>query len=307
MFFILSGFVITLSSRRLFESGTNRHNYILFIKRRFTRVYPIYIIITLIAFVLLFRLHDVRSLLWNIMLIQVFTQNQYVLGPSWSLSAEWFAYLLFPLILYLAYFYKNISWSILCFVLSFFVLLYISSHFSNFLNGIQTMKDTYGPLDKFRSFASVLRCFSEYLIGISLFKVYSFYQEKYSKFYHIATIPCVLLLLILLFVPNSDTFLVFLFAVLIISLSTDQGIIAKILSSKYIYILGEISYSLYLIHPIIIRLQATVYNKLNKLHVLYSTKISYLFFGLSLIFFSYLTHKIIEIPSRTYVKNKLNI
>ncbi len=307
MFFILSGFVITLSSRKLFESGINTQNYLLFMKRRFTRVYPIYLIITLIAFVLLLRLHDVRSLLWNLALIQVFTQAQYVLDPSWSLSAEWFAYLLFPFIFYLAYLYEGVLWIIVCFILSFFTLLFISSNFNIFLNSIQLLKDTYGPLDKYRGLASVLRCFSEYLIGISLFKVYSFYKEKYSILYHIATIPCVFLLLVLLFVPNSDTFLVLLFAVLIISLSTDEGFIAKILSSKYIYILGEISYSLYLIHPIIISSQATLYIKLNKFHFLYSTEISYLIFGISLIYFSYLTHKLIEVPSRTYVKKKLSV
>jgi peptidoglycan/LPS O-acetylase OafA/YrhL len=306
MFFILSGFVITLSSKKLFETGMKKSNYILFMKKRFSRVYPIYIIITIIAFGLLSRFQGIGALIQNIFLVQVFTSANYILGPSWSLSAEWFAYLLFPLFFYLVYLYQGKLWNLLCLIAGFLVLIFISTNFNPFLNGIQSITATFGPLDKFRFVAAVLRCFSEYLIGITLFKIYATYKEKYARYYGMAALACTVVLTILLFVPDSDVAIVLLFAGLIFSLSTDQGIIAKVLGSKYIYLLGQISYSLYLIHPIIIDIRARMYNTLYKFGISNSNTISYVIGFLCLIAFSYLTYKYIEIPSRNYLKSKLH-
>jgi peptidoglycan/LPS O-acetylase OafA/YrhL len=306
MFFILSGFVITLSSKKLFETGINRSAYILFMKRRFSRIYPIYIIVTLIAFGFISKFHGIGVLMTNALLIQILTGGECILRPSWTLSAEWLAYLLFPFFLRLAYRSKGIIWSVLCLIASFLVLLFIALHFNRFLNGAQEAKYTFGPLDKYLSVAALLRCFSEYLVGITLFKLYSSYKDQYGKCFKLGALPCTLLLIVLLSVPNSDFFLVILFAGLTFSLSTDEGVIAKTLGSKSLYFLGEISYSLYLIHPLVIDVQERIYGHLLKLNVLYSAIISYVIGGIGLIAVSYLTYTYIEIPSRNYLKRKLH-
>jgi peptidoglycan/LPS O-acetylase OafA/YrhL len=301
MFFILSGFVITLSSKKLFDDSEKESGYLLFMKRRIARIYPIYIIITLIAFGLLFKFKGVEALLVNVFLLQVLTPIDYIVGSSWSLSAEWLAYLIFPFLLAIVYKFKSEKWTTACVLLSFGIVLFISLNNSSFLNGFRPLPELNGRLDRFTGISAVLRCFSEYIIGISIFKLYAKYKDSYSKYYHYAALPCSLLLIVLLSFHNTDVALVLLFAILIFSLSTDEGPVANFFSSGPLYFLGEISYSLYLIHPVLLRVDKFFYKKLLINNEVY---IGSTFF-ITIILMSYLSYRFIELPSRDFLRNKL--
>ena len=112
MFFIMSGFLI-------FEHyggmENTRGNYVRFLIKRLARLYPLHLITLsfFVAFAILVHLgllhsaaaetrYNLMALPANLLLIQAWGVNSeltfnYV---SWSLSAEWFAYLMFPLVLY---------------------------------------------------------------------------------------------------------------------------------------------------------------------------------------------------------------
>ena len=301
MFFILSGFVITLSSKKLFDISTNSSNYLLFIKRRIARIYPIYLIVTIIAFALLFKFKGIEIFFMNIFLLQIFTPLDYIIESSWSLSVEWLAYLIFPFLLSIVYRYPQKKWTIICVFTSFCILLFISLNNSNFLNGFRALPELNGPLDRFMGISAILRCFSEYIFGIAIFKIYEKYKHNYSKYFNYIAIICSLSLIILLSLPNTDLLIVFLFGILILSLSTDQGIVANFFSSPILYFLGEISYSLYLIHPVLLRVDRFVYKKLLINNEVY---IGSTFF-ISIILISYLSYRFIEVPSRDFFRNKL--
>ncbi|MFC4444142.1 acyltransferase family protein, partial [Caulobacter henricii] len=107
-FFILSGFVLTHAYRQALEDG--QLNYRRFLAARFARVYPAHIAV--LGFVLVMvgagtligaefdrRLYNPLGLLTTVLLVHAWLPETVVAewnGPSWSLSAEWFAYLAFP-------------------------------------------------------------------------------------------------------------------------------------------------------------------------------------------------------------------
>ncbi len=109
MFFIISGFLIFEAYR---DKIGNAREYASYIARRFARIYPLHII-TLAFFVAVgiaghfgyvktggAARYDLSQLLPNLLLMQAWgvTRELSLNYVSWSLSAEWFCYLLLPLI-----------------------------------------------------------------------------------------------------------------------------------------------------------------------------------------------------------------
>jgi peptidoglycan/LPS O-acetylase OafA/YrhL len=112
-FFIISGFVIAINYAHKIDSiGT----YLQFLRRRLARIYPLHLL-TLAIFAiggtlalrygLEFDRPDYFSPKWlpeNLLLIHAWgtVPHRTFNGPSWSISAEFFVYLLFPLFAFLA-------------------------------------------------------------------------------------------------------------------------------------------------------------------------------------------------------------
>jgi peptidoglycan/LPS O-acetylase OafA/YrhL len=110
-FFVLSGFIITHVYLESLASP-NLSAVQIFLWHRFIRLYPIHItvlagLVAIVSFVGAagFALNNPQQwqwndLLWQLTLLQAWgvTRSPGWNVPSWSISAEWFAYLLFPLL-----------------------------------------------------------------------------------------------------------------------------------------------------------------------------------------------------------------
>jgi peptidoglycan/LPS O-acetylase OafA/YrhL len=112
VFFVLSGFILTLIYSKWFDTGVSRDSYFKFMRRRLARIYPLqaFMLVLIAGFVIMatFRHAQVANGLerfnWstlplNFLLIHAWgfdaeggTWNP----PSWSISIEFLAYLLFP-------------------------------------------------------------------------------------------------------------------------------------------------------------------------------------------------------------------
>ncbi|WP_419759121.1 acyltransferase family protein [Acidisoma sp.] len=116
LFFVLSGFVMALTYARLFRPVMTRAAYGKFLGARFARVYPLYLIATVVAFL---QVHYVfhgfiepgRALLSDALMVQNLGAGwacagcgDNLLAPAWSISTEAAAYLLFPVLVSIALF-----------------------------------------------------------------------------------------------------------------------------------------------------------------------------------------------------------
>ncbi|MET4763192.1 acyltransferase family protein [Bradyrhizobium ottawaense] len=107
MFFILSGFVISYSYP---SDARGVAAYSRFMIRRIARIYPLHLL-SLLIFVVLIGVGLERTarstpldFLYNLLLLQAWgvTDHLSFNSPSWSISAEFFCYLIFPLLMLLA-------------------------------------------------------------------------------------------------------------------------------------------------------------------------------------------------------------
>lgn len=107
VFFVLSGFILAYTHGDRFRDGLTVSNYLFFVRLRFARIYPVHLFMLLVVTLQLWLwrgfdpLSDtVCAFVANITLTQAWgtlagaAYNQ----PAWTISAEWFAYLLFPVL-----------------------------------------------------------------------------------------------------------------------------------------------------------------------------------------------------------------
>lgn len=97
IFFILSGYVIGLTTKSLEWSGVGAY-----LNKRFLRLYPIYILCLCSALLVTHHHYSAKEILSNLFFLQQVTADSlYEIGANWSLNYEVLFYLLFiPLAIY---------------------------------------------------------------------------------------------------------------------------------------------------------------------------------------------------------------
>jgi peptidoglycan/LPS O-acetylase OafA/YrhL len=248
LFFLLSGFVMALTYSARFRRAPGLHTYRLFLQRRFARIYPVYLLLT-VGFFTCSRLHLVhtafsfKTLLSNIFLLQqtgiglfspVLGTN--ILHAAWSISTEVVAYFLFPLLIGVTLFR---SWllagatAILC-VGSLIVVALFPGY--------------RGPLDLLDSHRvlPLVRCLAEFTFGLITWRVWPHlrFRASLTRFLDLA-LPVALA--VLCSIPSTDLLIVALFPVLILQICSPSSLLGLALGSRAAVRLGDYSYSLYLI------------------------------------------------------------
>ena len=137
VFFVLSGFILTyVYYNKFFINRVAFIDYWNFVVKRFAKIYPLHFLITLIFIPVLYIAKYIfnqitvniypDTLLHNFLLIHAWnmSENYSWNFPSWSISAEWFAYLF--LFAPLAYIYKirKLSFFLISFLMVFAFISY---------------------------------------------------------------------------------------------------------------------------------------------------------------------------------------
>ena len=315
IFFVISGFLIT--GIIITEIQQNSFSFKQFYTRRIKRIYPAFItVMALVSFVAsaIFIYNDFNKLRKTIELATAFLSNFY-LGLTqgyfdlsanenpvlhiWSLAVEEQYYLIFPLILILAYKkFREIKVLFIITLILFFILLTTSFIPANFYKEVLHQPNIY--------YLSNLR-FPELLVG-SLLAIYHNFSNKgqlSKQASNILAILSTLLLFSCLFLMNNDIafipgvtlILPCIFTALIIHTTSQNNIVKLCLSNKAIVFIGKISYSLYLYHWIFIALAyyITGEKQINNHSIAIVIVLT--------IIFSVLSYYLIEQPIR---KSKLN-
>jgi peptidoglycan/LPS O-acetylase OafA/YrhL len=310
-FFLLSGFVLTYSHRQsqgFYSKGGIRRYYL----SRFMRIYPVYFIGLALALPLspLFwygtfvRKAIDRQMLLGLVLVPTFLQAWYPPAalawnsPAWSLSVEIAFYATLPLII------KRLSpkpaWMQIAFAAALLVFVEL---FRDWL------VSTFFPMIHLSLSAKVENNFSSYfplffapvfILGSGLACLYVTYPPS-VRTANILFQGSMALMLVLFCLTSklpswvlSRTVLVILFSAIIMGATTSNCLIARLLSSKSLVLLGDSSYALYILHIPLAFWWWMLYDV--KLHYFLSSAVATLFFWLVAVALSVGCYRYIEAP-----------
>jgi len=308
LFFVLSGFVMAMNYRHMFAAGWGLAAYLKFLGRRIARVYPLYLVCTVCG--CLFALQQAhtgwrgsgtlyKTLLLNLSMVQVwgFSWGTSFDAPAWSISAEWGAYILFPLLLAPTLFRKPI-WSWISAVISVLALALLCS-----LAPVFVPHNVSG--DVLLNFTgsifglSVLRCVSEFLLGLLAFRVTKHSWIVAMSCNQWAAVFLCLMTLGMMAVPRTDLVVVLLFPLVVLCVASGRNVVQWVLSSSMAEFLGRLSYSIYLTHELL---------TLAILHVTYKwaarvTAHAHTYALLLVFPVAILAERFIEVPGRRWLRN----
>ena len=253
LFFMLSGFVMALTYRDLFAGRSPLRGMLDFLGKRIARIYPLYALASIVALVVVIwaglstRADQITptKILANLLMIQSWGISDSYVGPAWSISTEWAAYLIFPLLCSVMLFGQRQA-ALACSFVAFLFLVLLAELPADTTHVVRAS----GPLDLYdgQNYGAVARCLIEFLLGMMCFRLSR--HDGLAKRVGRPWVAFALLALILglLTVPGSDIFVIPPVALLLVSLARDEGAVAGLLGSPLCRWLGTISYSIYLFH-----------------------------------------------------------
>ncbi|MEY9883040.1 acyltransferase family protein [Bradyrhizobium sp. USDA 329] len=247
MFFILSGFVISYSYP---ATSTGLRSYVRFLVRRIARIYPLHLLTLLIFAVLaLVGISGPTShaswldFLHNLLLVQAWgvTDHLSFNSPAWSISAELFCYVLFPLFMLLA---GRVSPLMLAIIVALCYGILAHAHLPIW----QERSQMYGATFDF----GMLRALPSFLNGILLtvlFRLSSDYRRKPVAFAGIALFAGSVLILNLYAKPDLA---IILFSLAILVTAAGESAFARFPGSDWLGRLGNTSYAIYMVHEVLL-------------------------------------------------------
>ena len=243
-FFILSGFILAHAHGAAFAAG--RGSLRSFLLARIARLYPVHaVVLTLfVAYVGLlgamgFSYNAVRytpgALLAHVLLLPAWNISPDMTWnyPDWSIGAEFAAYLCFPA---LAFVLLRGSGRV--------AAVWFTVVAGVFLCANPVLHLTSRTLD-----FSVLRILPEFVLGLLAYRLHDRLQARVAGVLFVGTAG-VLAVAVLAGLP--DAVVVLLFVPLILAASHLSGRIGRALSAPALVRLGEASYSLYMVHALVL-------------------------------------------------------
>lgn len=247
MFFILSGFVISYS----YPAGSiGIRGYARFLVRRIARIYPLHLL-TLLAFVVLAWIGvqgptshaSALDFIHNALLVQAWgvTDHLSFNSPSWSISAELFCYLLFPLLMLLA---GRVSALMLAIIVAGLYAVLAHGHLPIW----QDRSQMYGANFDY----GMLRALPSFLNGILLALLFKQFRNRRSKPVAIAGIGVFLASILVLNVFAKPDLAIVLFSLAILLTAVGESAFVRFPGATWLGRLGNTSYAIYMLHELLL-------------------------------------------------------
>lgn len=308
-FFILSGFIIThvyLDNFRRIADGALR----IFFWHRFVRLYPVHIATLLMMIVMVVvsrvtgRTISADNFNWSDLIWQLTLTHAWGFGgsaswnvPSWSISAEWFAYLFFP---WTALVLHRIGRAAIAYLLSAAALVLMAVLF--FASGLGIDVWTGGP--------ALVRVLAEFICGAALCRAMALGTTSDERRWNGDVVAAVSLIAFAVAASFSvsDYILVGLLALTVMGSAAAGGFMKRFLGGALMVWLGEISYSIYMVHfPVLIVLRR-IYEAMGYAQWSPSLQMAaYVATFAIVIAAAALLYYVIEHPTRTRLRNAFGV
>lgn len=307
LFFILSGFVLYLP----YLKGNRQINTIkdikIFYLARFKRLYPLFLISVLVSIIFVYgiNINTLESGLLSLTTLSMVTEDNFfplINGVLWSLIVEiWFS-ILFPFLILIK---KKKSLTIAyvsCFISSLLIRLIGTIYEWDVNMHLNPIKDIiFGRIDDF-------------LLGMIIAEVYIFNFEKVKiNFFHLLFGICFLALGSLIYdlkisygysslkylIPITNNLFQMGFGLIILFFLKQDHTVFKFITRNYVLqLIGMMSYSIYIWHPM---LQFKYFGNPMMSNYLYNLVIYFVF----LFIFSFLSYRFIECGNESDIKKVL--
>jgi peptidoglycan/LPS O-acetylase OafA/YrhL len=256
-FFILSGFII---SHVYLESlaRPSRSATTIFLWHRLIRLYPVHVTVLagLLALVVALRsfgipLNNPQDWQWSAFFWQLTLLHAWGViprpgwnGPSWSISAEWFAYLLFPL--WAPALMRLRAWWVALALAAAAVLamavIFAATGWQ--LNNWQT---------HWVGMPTLARVSGEFVCGAAICRAVALGPAVRSQLGDGLGTAAFVAFVLAAPTSLSDIVLVGMLGLAVLGAATSRGYLARLLGSRAFVWLGEVSYSVYMVHfPVLI-------------------------------------------------------
>lgn len=306
-FYILSGFIMAIAYYRPQQQASfSKWKYWL---ARFARIYPVYLVALLLIAIVKYKTlsEEVLTLPLHLTMLQAWIPGYPITlnTPGWSLSVEAFFYLCFPFLLLSIYkhgTYRLIIFGIVLWLVTQFIVLLL--HNSDQYVAKSLLHDFlfYNPIMHLNAFVA------GFLTGV-FFKDKQIKTLKNNTFWLLISVLIITALLMFrptiesiigLKIAYSNGLIAPAFLLFIVLLSQEKGAIASALSNKWLVLLGEASFSLYILQKPL----HGVYDKLIANRIELPEVLHFYIFLILLISTSIVSYKYFETPMRKFINNR---
>ena len=256
LFFALSSFSLLYGYENdIFNEISLKKFYL----KRFFRISPLFyslIIFYLVVKILLKHPIDVPTILSNLTYTFTFiaTKHESIVGSGWSLGVEWIFYAMFPLFVILIR--KKTS-----LIIMLMIFMFISVNYLSLANG-------FGKIENNEIYTDFLKNCIYFVVGAVAYKTRGYakfvkIKLKYNKIFGVLYV-CFTISLFPLFEGILPTEIIKSLFIFLIIFGAIVGL-SNLFVNRLTLLLGKISFSLYLLNPIIInvlkRLKVFIYIK----------------------------------------------
>lgn len=301
-FFLLSGFIISFNYMEHFSEDGSWQAKKTFIIKRIARIYPLHAFILLLYLTIPLALYftgravpegvfTTESFFIKLMLLDLWFISLDFWSmwntPSWTISGEFFAYLMFAFAAGFIAKYRRYAGVALLVSLSITAAAYE-------VIGARSLGDNIGDL-------GLLRCVSGFFNGMCLYMIYHSSKDKQLALGNVLFYVSFLLFYGLILTITANHFYApVLFFCMLLGLLFFNGPIHALLERKALIWLGDISYSVYLSHTFLLNWFVMVFMEDSQ-----NASIFDIFAYIAIVLtFSTLCYRLVEVPGRRLVSRK---
>jgi len=259
IFFIMSGLIITHVYQNSFRHEVAGADFWKFIVARFARIYPLHFVVLLVIVISFLAsgappdpIQNPVAIPSNLLLIHSFgIHDSFTWNvPSWSISAEWWCYMLFPLLIWLLDRGKRLT-------IPLFLLASVMAYLS-IMYWLPRAGPDGAPLQQLPHDLNVtfdygfLRGLAGFVIGMLLYKLYEmpgmrsrFRSDWLLVLFMVLAIAC-------LHFAGPDIVAIPLFAGIVMCAACNDGAIHRLFERPILQLVGDVSYSIYMWHIVIL-------------------------------------------------------